>query len=348
MLFPGLATSRTNSYIAIGAGSFIDTAGNPLLEVPTTSSVQVDRYVPDTTSPRLLSFELDINTGFLTLTFDDVIDIMSVIPSSISLQNEESLGPSTTSVSLTNAIPSGSNDFSVTIELISTDLNALKAELDIATNENDTYIVLGTDAFLDVAGSLLVAVLPAAALQATSVTPDITPPELSSFSFDASLGILSLMFTEVVNVSAINSNGIILQNAMFSPSLLRRLTGGTPSTTDPAQNFNFTLSRDDINYIKAFPDFGTDVSNTYLAVESTTVSDTNSNPLIAIPASGAQPASEHEPDGVPPVLESYALNLDTGILDLTFTETVDTPTLDPNVFLFNLRQLRALLINTTS
>ena len=56
--FPNIATEEDNTFIAIAAGSFADTSGNLLNPVYITNAVQVDDHVPDTTNPRLSSFEI--------------------------------------------------------------------------------------------------------------------------------------------------------------------------------------------------------------------------------------------------------------------------------------------------
>ena len=261
-----------------------------------------------------------------------MINVQSVCPSSISIQNEQVRSGNTAFVTFTNAMSLNSNDLSVMIQLVGTNLDAVKSEPRVGTTVNNTYIVLAPDAFRDVAGSLLVAVLSSDALQANSVSPDFTDPELMSFSFNASSGVLTLLFTEAMNITGINPNGIVLQNAMTNPIRSLQLTGGTPSTTNPARIFNFTLSRVNVNYIKQFSDFGTSINNTYLAVESTTISDMNGNKIVAISISNAQRATSHYPDSDLPVLVSYTLDLNTGILVLTFSETVNISTLNPNLF----------------
>lgn len=125
-------------------------------------------------------------------------------------------------------------------------------------------------------------------LQAAYVAPDMIPPKVNSFTFNVSTGVITFMFSEVVNVTGINPFGIVLQSAVTEPEYSHRLTGGTSSTSRPAQVFGFTLTDDDINFIKQFPEFATNESNTYLAAELTTVSDMSGNSLVAIPQSSAQ------------------------------------------------------------
>ena len=332
LLFPDLATSFINSYIALEGGSFRDVAGNDNAEVPITAAIPVDRnnYRQDTTSPSLRSFELDVNTGDLTLTFNDVIDVNSSQPMFIELQNERQRTSGSFFVQLTNTIPVSGNDFDITIRLIDDDLNAIKAIPELATSVSNTYIVLGSNAFTDVAGSNLLPVIESAAVNATSVIPDTASPVLTSFTFNASVGFLTLMFTEVVNTSGINPRGFVLQNAANAPTENRRLTGGTPSTTEPARVFDFILARDDINNIKQFLNLGTDTSNTFLVAEAIAISDMMGNTLRE---SGALPASTAFPDLYPPVLESYLFDINDGIIDLTFSETVNPSSLNVSSFI---------------
>ena len=208
LLFPMLATSPTNSFVRVTDGTFFDTTGNPNVATATAQPVDPNNYRADTTSPSLLSFQLDVNSGILNLTFNDVIDVRSVQYMFITLQNEQERVSTTEFVTLTNAVPVSDNDYSIQIRIINGDLNNLKAVPSLATNENDTYIVLGSNAFADVAGSFLLPVTESNALQASFVGPDTQRPELMAFTFNASTGVLTLMFNEVVNVSGIVPSGL--------------------------------------------------------------------------------------------------------------------------------------------
>ena len=291
LLSPTLATGIHDSYIAIASNSFIDTAGNPNEELAITMAIQVDQnnYRSDSTPPSLLSFQLDVNFGIFNLTFNDVIDVMSVIPTSISLQSEQVRGRDTDVVTFTNANPVSNNDYTVMIQLVASELNSIKAIPTLATDTSNTYIVLGSNAFTDVAGTFLFPVIESNALRASFVRTDTGLPILMSFTFNASTGVLVFMFDEVVNISSINPPAFVLQNVMTLSApqgatvRFRRLTGGSPTTYEPSRIFSFMLNREDINYIKEFTDFGTSENNTFIAVDSTAVSDMAGNRLVTIP-----------------------------------------------------------------
>ena len=327
-----LATSVVNTFISIEEGSFTDTSGNDIVEVSTTSAVQADDYEADTTSPRLLSYVLDINSGEISLTFDDVMDTDSVMPSFFTFQNKQVFDEDTVTVSLTNVVELSTNDFIVDYMLVSSDLNALKAEPHLGTIVENTYLAVGSNGILDVADTLLIPRLASDGLQARNVTPDIERPSLDSFMFNVSTGRITFAFSEVVNVSGIDPTGIVLQSSADNPEFSRELTSGSTSTLKPSQMFDYILSEADINYIKEFTNFGTNESNTFLALESTTIADMAGNRLEPIARSEARPASELHPDILAPALKSYSLNMNNGELTLTFTETVNVSTVDPEKF----------------
>lgn len=81
---PAIATSRANSYLELGAGAIEDTAGNS--NMPTSAAFQVDDHMQDTRGPELLSFVLDLDSNTLSFTFNDIVDIMTLDVTQITLQ----------------------------------------------------------------------------------------------------------------------------------------------------------------------------------------------------------------------------------------------------------------------
>ena len=59
-------------------GAVTDTAGNPVIGTTNATgdpaAIQVAMYVEDVIQPTLTCFSLDVNTGFMRLTFDDVVN----------------------------------------------------------------------------------------------------------------------------------------------------------------------------------------------------------------------------------------------------------------------------------
>ena len=76
----GFGTARGNTFLAVAEGALADTAGNMLVEVSANEALQVTRFIPDVIRPSLLSFDLNMNSGILTLIFNDCLLYTSPSP----------------------------------------------------------------------------------------------------------------------------------------------------------------------------------------------------------------------------------------------------------------------------
>ncbi|KAL5489587.1 hypothetical protein EMCRGX_G018697 [Ephydatia muelleri] len=305
-MYPTLATSVSNTFIAVSAGSFLDTSGNPVLA---SSALQTQSFVQDTTSPSLLNFTIDMNNGHLALTFSDVILISYLYlnnPSSITLQGAQ----------IANA---------ATPRITSTDLNVIKATPNMCIFPNNTYLALGADSFTNIASTLIVPILSSNARQAAAVFPDITRPTLQMFYFNLSLGVITFVFDKAVKINSFVPSLFTLQSSRSSlstPSLVIS-AGGISTPSASTRMFNYTLTQSNIDYIKLYTNFGTNVNNTYISVQDGGILDNVDNAVKSIASGTALQASEVYPDIIPPILSSFTLDFNTGILYLNFSETVN-------------------------
>ena len=331
LLFDNLATERADTWITFTAASFQDTAGNPITEVTVDNAIQVTRYIEDVTRPQLLSFDLDLNEGLLTFTFSDVIDYATVVPSGITIQ--DAADQRVDFITISGGTTNPPSDYVITLNISRDSLDAIKAVPALGTNVNNTFISLDASAFRSVTNFQVITVLPTEAIPASSITPDVIDPEVDSFTFNVSSGLLMIQFTEVINSTSFSQTTVTLQNAMNNAPLSRLLTGGTRLTNEPASRLLFALSEDDLNYIKQFESFGTNASNTFLAAERVTVLDMSGNELVAIPTNNAIQAMSLFEDVTPPQLVAFNLDMNVGHLTLSFSETISTPSLDVSRFI---------------
>ena len=152
--------------------------------------------------------------------------------------------------------------------------------------------------------------------------PDNVQPVLTNFSLNLSSEILSLSFSETVNVATLSLGDITLLNDDSSSA--RSLTGGT--ILSPSGAFiDIRLNQDDLNYIKARRNFSTSLHNTLIAFPSSMIEDTTRNSIVS---TDGTLVNEFYADLVPPVLLEYTLDLTNERLVLTFSEVVDTNALD--------------------
>ena len=91
-LLTDLATDPNNTFVTLSIGAVSDLSEIPNVIGSVTRAV--DAYVPDLTSPEVVSFNVNINASTLTLVFDEVVNASSLDPTAIRLQNSTSLTPS--------------------------------------------------------------------------------------------------------------------------------------------------------------------------------------------------------------------------------------------------------------
>ena len=100
---------------------------NEVVGIDASDPLNVTIFTPDTTDPVLISFDLDLDTSQLFLTFSETVDITTFVVQEITLvsHNNASL-PSFSSFSLSGGNSSMENSTFVTINLTLDDSNDIK------------------------------------------------------------------------------------------------------------------------------------------------------------------------------------------------------------------------------
>ena len=293
------------------------------MPIPASAALQVEMggFIRDTTFAELTGFQLDMDEGTISFTFSDVVRVSSFQPTGVTIQSNM---PGSESIhTLNTAILDTVDDgYFIDFNLSQADLQALQANPELATSENNTFVSIQS-AVSDVNGFLVVAVV----LQVDEYFPDTTPPTILQFSLDVDSGILRLTFSEVVNTSTLEPTEITLQNTIDGNDTYIQLNMSEVTPTTPASVVDVLLSFEDLEEIKIMMQFAVDENTTYLAATNETVRDMVGLPLVAIPRSNALVAVEHLEDQTAPMLTNFSLDLNTGILTFTFDETVLVNTL---------------------
>ena len=165
---------------------------------------------------------------------------------------------------------------------------------------------------------------------------DRTPPILESFSLDMNIALLSLTFSETIDVSTINLTQFTFQNARSHPSSTHTLIDGL-ITTPNGPSVNVTIFNEELNNIKAIDGLADSnfdpLLNTFLAITSFAFRDMNMNFNNEIRSDTmAQRITSFILDTTRPELVSSTLNLNEGSLTLNFSETMRESTLDLTLF----------------
>ena len=318
-----IATSINNSYISFSQFSVLDLNSNNVSPRPFNSPIRVYFFQPDETRPTLLAFDIDMDNGLLNLTFDETVNTSSLRHTEITLQGNKQFVSSTHSVKLTGGVTETKYDYTVVqFTLTDMDFNQIKFLQSLATSVDDTFISLTNYTIRDMNWNYIQEVPASSAVVVSGYIPDTTPPYLVQFTLDMNLGRISLFFSETVNSSSLYVPAITLQDFSLASSNYT-LTDSASSQTDSTIIYIY-LSFTDLNAIKSNRLIATSVSDTYMSYSYLLVRDMNRNSIPSRPDGIAAIASNFTRDSIRPVLTNFSLNMDSGIIELTFSETIDT------------------------
>ena len=320
-----LATNISTTFLSVKNMAVLDTSGNPLVEITVDNALQAVEYKPDTTSPELLTFTLDLSNSQLILTFSEIIPVSLFNVNEVFILSNESgeiVSPLSANYTLTT------NTREVVIELATVDGDAIKLNPDLGTNVNNTYVNITAGALEDFAGNELVALLNP--IQAELVVADNTAPSLTYFNLNLNTGLLTLQFDEPV--SMVDLTGFTFGTMLGLPGPTSQLT--TSSSVDKVNSSQIlvTISNQDLNNLKFKLDLAVNESTTYLLIASAAVQDLSENNIIAMPPPGTQ-VSTYTPDTTGPKLQAFQFDLNLGKLTITFDEIIDIDTAQESAFM---------------
>ena len=272
-----LATSTANTFLSFTSNITRDYAFNEAEPIASSNAVPVSSFIPDTTTPTLIYFSLDMNTGELTLTYDETISASSFDPTLITLQNS-TVSPSTL-FNLTSGVVSSLNDPLLLVRLSEQDFNSLASERQLAVTRETTYIQVAGGLVTDTSGNPSG---PVTGLQAANFTADVTRPHLLMFTLDLSLSELNLTFSEPVDVDTFNITSLTLQSGPGTMSTMYTVTGGTVRELGSVTSLQLTLSGNDAGALQTLPELATDLNNTYISFSAALVADYNGNQVSPV------------------------------------------------------------------
>ena len=326
-----LANSNDDTYIRYSSALVADTSSNQVQPRTDLFALKATAFVSDKNVPSLRGFKsLDMDEGTLTVSFSEPILLSSVNYTRFTLQSQRSAGTTLTlkggkGASYTSTLPEKTE---VQLSLIDTDVRDTKLELSLATQRSDTYLYILQGAVQDMASHPVNAVPSTAALLADIFVADTTNPRLTSYSLDMNIGTLALTFNDVVSPSTFAPTRIKLQarqalNLPFNETYT--LTGGSTTSTH-GYVIVASLTSTDLNAIKERP-IATAINDTFLSLDARTIQDVFNTAVISVTPDQAQQAQAYTADTTAPELREWNISINTGVLHLEFTESVDITTL---------------------
>ncbi|EDQ86748.1 uncharacterized protein MONBRDRAFT_33612 [Monosiga brevicollis MX1] len=313
-----LAVSLNTSYIALDRGCVYDVHGLPSDAILISNALNVSRLDRDEVNPELQSFVLDLDTNQLQLSFSEVIYAASLNPSALYLSNANG----SEALAITSPAGTQANSDTMTVNLAPTDINTLKNNLNLGTDVANTYL------FSLVSYDYPHGVPSAATdIAVTPVTQDSTAPILAQFvELSYNDATLTLAFSGAVDPQALDLSKITVQSAQETGSYSDgftslQLSGGNWSYNASApEKITVHLLAADINALKTDALLCQYRYNCFITVASAVTSDYSGNDVSA--TSSAQMVASLRRDTNAPVLETVKINMNLGVLQLSFDEPV--------------------------
>ena len=208
--YTNLATSENNTYISFSELTLQDMNGNPITLIPANDSRPVRIFIPDLTTPFLVSYELDLTAEELRFVFNETVNVGSFDAQRLTLYANSST--ESTSYTLTGGhITVMENDTDFILALTTFDLNEIKKLEDLAVSTASSFLAFDEALLVDMNNNPVQSTEQSPE-PTTMFAPDTVHPELQSFHLDMNIGYLHLNFSETVDVSSLQPAYFTLLN----------------------------------------------------------------------------------------------------------------------------------------
>jgi hypothetical protein len=293
---------------------------------------------------QLQKWTLNMNEGTIDLIFNAGMDVTTLNASGLTIQQNGSIPwsmrpdyPSMATVRLTDNTTSqsatgGVSDITLTLGF--EDHHALQSTQNLATSLEDSWITLDASFMLDMAGVETDPIDDQTAMQATSIQGDYTRPFLRYYNVDMTLGVISLFFNEPVDVGSINQGGIVLRNLQNYSN-----TNGNPESTYTLTQFTYTdspnntlidliVGQGDLDQIKGKRNLFVSPNTTFLSMDPSFIRNMAGLQVAGFDRNHTMQARNYFEDVMHPYMIFFTLDINLGLLRLTFNEMVDVETMD--------------------
>jgi hypothetical protein len=330
----GATPGSTNSWLYFSASAFKDTNDFKVFSVVPDEAVAVTTFTEDKTEPIIESFELDMSEGKLTIFFDETVYLSSHLDiEQFTLQNADStfIYP-LTGLDAKNQPTTALGK--VVITLTRTDMDKVKILEGLVDAESTTYLLSGAAGIKDMNLNLLQAD-PALAVAAHKFTPDTVEPTLSSFSLnmDTAVAVLTMTFSETMKAQSTIKPQLVLQSTAAGGATYT-LNGGTVTSTN-SHIVVLEITKTDLDNVKEIAALADSEETTFLSFVAGTILDMSQNPVAEVSSSNAKGANGYVRDITDPTLESFSLDMDTRVLSMLFSESVDASSLTLSALTFD-------------
>ena len=278
-----LFTSKNTSFISHTNSAFFDLSGNSANPISNFSALITSMYLSDANQPVLNCYSLDMNTGFMILTFSEVVNISSIYFPGLSFQRIFTTnGDLSSSHFLTNmsSLNQTHDDVYVRFYISEYDLNFLKMQ-SIGLSSLSSFLSISSLFISDMNGNSVFPLLDGInPVSPCKYFPDSTPPSLSSFSINLNNSQIILTFTETINVYSIRPSNLILSSDRFG-SVHFSFSTSTISISHASSVYStLNISSQDFNEIQRLTSLAISLNSSFMYYPENSFSDVFSNEAI--------------------------------------------------------------------
>jgi hypothetical protein len=262
-----------------------------------------------------------MNTGVITLFFSETVNGSSINVEGVTFA--AAVGGA--GVSLTTSFPEAAYSDSLSITLSLADLNELKRVTGLCTAAETTFMIISSSALVDMNNNNVTAV---ASQSTTNYTADGTNPTLVSFALDMNVNVLTMSFSETVNASSLRSTEITLRNNATDGADILILDETSAVTNSDNHTLTVLISNSDVDRINLAGVLDVVQETVFMTITNLSVADMDDNLVVATTLE----ADEFAIDSSPPQLNAFDLNMDTGLLRMSFDEAMSISSLQRELF----------------
>eukprot|EP00043_Microstomoeca_roanoka_P019296 m.215439 g.215439 ORF g.215439 m.215439 type:complete len:1764 (-) comp16975_c0_seq3:279-5570(-) len=324
-----IASGPNNTFATFNPGLVVDMQGIPYNTVQT---LQVTDYTSDIVPPEIMAFSLNMTSGTLVLNFSEVVDHTSFQPDGITLVNQA------TNYTLTGVrLVSQQDDTILEVGITTQDLNNIKYLTSLCVSKMTANLAVAAGTILDQAGNPNIKVRGNHPIPVSVFVGDLRRPSLVSFDLDMDNETLSITFDETINVNSIRpaflaiqaQSSVVVQANTTNQDVLTLSAASTVHATADITSVRIHLTKADANELRRRPGLATSAGTTFLAIFSAQAAqDMAGNAVIEAPHTSAIAVTSYIADNTAPRLVRFDLNMDMGLLALSFDEPVRATSVD--------------------
>ena len=212
--FDGVGRTRDSTFVAMDAGGIDDHATNEVEAVAATAALKAAVHTVDITPPTLVSFDADLTTNKLTLSFSEDVVLSTFNVTELVLQAAGSSSVVSRKLTAGTFVAGTTNDV-VVVTMDEIDVDVIKAVRTLAVDNSTTFLSFSEGTVFDYAENAVTEVAAGPARAVGVYTKDLVAPNLVSFDLNMTYGAMSFTFDKVIRATSVNMSNALLQGGQI-------------------------------------------------------------------------------------------------------------------------------------